>query len=790
MKLSYRWLNEYVSVTASPKEFSDRMTMTGSKVETYETEGSDLQNIVVGKILSIEKHPDADKLLVCQVDIGQETLQIVTGATNLQEGDIVPVALDNSIVHGGKKIKKGKLRGVESYGMLCSLAELGLSLCDFPYALEDGIFVLQEDCRLGQDIHEAIGLNDTTIEFEITSNRPDCLSIFGLAREAAASFDLPLTSPDTSVKTGQGDVTALMDVQIHDADLCYRYTGAVVQNVRIAPSPRWMRERLRACGVRPINNIVDITNYVMLEYGQPMHAFDLRYLDGNAIHVRRAKRGENITLLDGTEKELAENMLVIADCQKPVAVAGVMGGEHSGIMPDTQSILFESACFNGSSVRTTAKALGVRTESSARFEKELDPTACIPALQRALHLVQLLDAGDVVEGMIDRNKSIEWVRTIPFQPDWISRFLGIDCPAATMQSYLEKVACKVEGGQILVPSFRRDLEHPADIAEEVARFYGYETIPSTPLRGSATGQLTARQKFLSKAGQCLRGCGCSEIVTYSFMGPKAYDKIGLPEDSPLRRSLTLQNPLGEDTSIMRTTALPSMLEVLSLNYNNRNDAAWLYEFATEYIPVGPDTLPEEKQKIILGAYGGQMDFFALKGMVEELLDTLSLTDYEVEALQDEPAFHPNRTAALRMGEKHLGVLGEIHPLIQENFEIGQKVYVAILDVALCFGHTQTEKAYRPLPKYPATSRDLALICEASTPVSTLQKTIAQAIGRNLEKIALFDVYQGAQIQESKKSVAFSLTLRSNEGTLTDEEADAAIQKALKSLAKIGIFLRN
>ncbi|MBR5262620.1 MAG: phenylalanine--tRNA ligase subunit beta, partial [Clostridia bacterium] len=534
MVLSKKWVKDYVDFNATDKEFADEMTLSGSKVEGFEVEGAELKNIVVGHIEAIEHHPDADTLWVCQLDVGkEENVQIVTSAQNLKVGDYVPAALHKSVVAGGHKIEKGKLRGVASYGMMCSVAELGLTIHDFPYAIEDGIFVLGDDCKkeVGMDIREAIGLTDTVTEFEITSNRPDCLSVIGLAREAAATFKTELKVSTPVVKPGHGDVNDILKVQIDEPSKCYRYVGAVVENVRVKPSPLWMRERLRASGVRAINNIVDITNYVMLEYGQPMHAFDLRYLDGNQVIVRNAKAGETITTLDGEERALAEDMLVIADANKPVAVAGVMGGEYSGIMDDTTTIVFESACFNGASVRRTAKALGMRTEASSRYEKELNPHSCDTCLNRALELIQLLDVGDVVNGVVDCNKVTKEQTVLDFEPDWVNSFIGIDVPAEEQIKMLEAIDFEVKDGKIYVPYFRNDIEHKADVAEEIARFYGYANIPNSPLRGEAKAKLTPAQVLSKLVDSTLLSCGLTEICTYSFVSPKTLDKIRVPEDS-------------------------------------------------------------------------------------------------------------------------------------------------------------------------------------------------------------------------------------------------------------------
>ena len=790
MNLSMKWLNEFVPVDVSPRAFSEAMTMSGSKVEGYEIEGEDIKKVVVGKILSIEKHPDADKLVVCQVDVGSETLQIVTGATNLKVGDIVPAALDGSLLPGGVKIKRGKLRGVESCGMLCSLGELGLTAHDFPYAVEDGIFVLQEDCVLGQDIQSAIGLNDTKVEFEITSNRPDCFSVIGLAREAAATFDKPLALQTPVVKGGHGDAAQLLNVAIDAPDLCPLYSARIVKNVRVKPSPRWMRERLRAMGVRPINNIVDITNYVMLEYGQPMHAFDLRFIEEGSIRVRRAKDGETITTLDGVERTLKESNLVIADAKKPIAIAGVMGGEYSGIMDDTTTIVFESANFDGASVRLTARDQGMRTDASSRYEKGLDVNNCRPALERACELVELLDAGDVMDGVISADHSHAVQRRIPLETDWINAFLSISLSKEEMKAILEKIGCAFDGDDILVPTFRPDLEHKADIAEEIARFYGYNNIPSTAIRGGAQGKYSDWQKFGRLIASTMLAEGVSEVMTYSFISPKYYDKIRMPADHPLRRSVVISNPLGEDTSIMRTVALPSMLEVLARNYNNRNASAHLFELATEYLPTDDDKLPEEKNKLIAGFYGDGVDFFAVKGIVEILLDKLGIEDYDIAADAGQFSYHPGRCALLSVGGETLGVLGELHPEVAENYGISERVYSFTLDVDLLFQNAKLERQYRPLPKFPAVTRDLALLCDDEIPVLTLERAIAKAAGSLLEGIKLFDVYKGAQIAEGKKSVAFSITLRSAESTLTEEQVSAAIKRVMKALEAAGAVLRS
>ena len=790
MNLSMKWLSDYVDIDVTPREFSEAMTMSGSKVEGYEIEGSEISKVVTGKVLSIEKHPDADKLVVCQMDVGREdSIQIVTGATNLFVGAVVPVCLDGATLPGGKKIKKGKLRGVVSEGMMCSLGELGLTVNDFPGAVEDGIFILQEPCGLGLDIREVLGLNDTCVEFEITSNRPDCLSVVGLAREAAATFHVPLKLKEPVVQGSGGNIHDELKVEVQNTELCFRYVAKLVKNVTIKPSPRWMRERLRASGVRPINNLVDITNYVMLEYGQPMHAFDLRYVAGNSICVRSAKNGEKITTLEGAEHELTDRMLVIADAEKPIAVAGIMGGEYSGIMDDTATVVFESASFQGSSVRTTAKALGIRTESSARFEKGLDPRNCYEAILRACELVELLGAGEVVDGIIDEAHFNAEPKRVKLEPEWTNRFLGINVTRDYMVEVLESLSFQVEGDDIIVPSFRIDIEHKADIAEEIARIYGYNNIPTTVIRGVAEASLTPEQKFETSIGSTMLALGCSEVATYSFISPKYYDKLGLPQDSVLRRSVKISNPLGEDTSVMRTTTLPSMLEVLSRNYNNRNPKAWMYELGKVYLPKGEEELPDENNKLTIGLYGGNADFYTLKGMVETLLDRLNVTGWDIAVSPDVIPFHSGRCATISKDGVELGVLGEVHPVTLETYGIGTKAYLACFDFAALYEGQSEEKSYHPLPKFPASNRDRSVVCDEDLPVIEIEKTIRQSVGKILEQVEFFDIFRGDQIGKHKKSVSYSIVLRAQDRTLNDEEADNAIKKVLKNLEKIGVTLR-
>lgn len=795
MDISMKWLADYVDIDEPIKKFCYDMTMTGSKVEGYEEEGAKVTNTVVGRILSKSKHENADALFVCSVDIGrEEPVQIVTNAKNVKEGDLVPVALDGATLPEGK-IKKGKIRGVESYGMFCGLDTLGLTLHDFPYADPEGVFVIEEDCKPGDDIHAAIGLDDTTVEFEITSNRADCLSVLGIAREAAATFQKPFNYKKPEYKGVSEDINKYLSVNVENTDLCHRYIGGIVKNVKIQPSPRWMRERLRACGVRPINNLVDITNYVMLEYGQPMHAFDIRYLAGGKINIRNAHAGEKITTLDGVGRVLSPEMLVIADAEKPVAVAGVMGGEYSGIMDDTQAVVFESACFDGASVRRTAKKLGMRTDASARFEKGLDAHGCMPAILRAFELCELLGCGEPLNSVIDCDYNTRPQAVVPFDPDWTNAFLGTDIPAQDMVGYLEKIGFEVRDGNVYSPSFRIDIESKADIAEEIARFYGYNNIKGTIITGIANAKLTDRQKLERKVESACISMGLNQINTFSFISPKYYDKIRLPQNSSLRKSVVITNPLGEDTSVMRTTVLPSMCEVVARNYNYRNPEAALFEIGTEYIVTGEDTLPLEPVRLAVGMYGNGTDFYSVKGVVEELLDTLGISEYEIEAAGEDcgfdevSAFHPGRVAVAKVDGKPLAVFGELHPDVLETYGIGVRAYAAKVLITELLDIDIPEKTYKPLPKYPATTRDISLICDDEIPVALLEKLIKEAVGGILEKVTLFDVYKGEQIESGKKSVAFSVSMRSHDGTLTDEQADAAMKRVVKALSKINAEVR-
>ena len=792
MKLSREWLRDYTLIEVPDKEYCDAMTMSGSKVEGYEITGEGISRVVVGKVLSLTRHTNSDHMWVCQVDVGGERpLQIVTGAQNVSAGDLVPVALDGSTLPGGTEIHTGHLRGELSEGMLCSLKELGLEQRDFPYAIEDGIFILKEDCAPGDDVRDVCGLRDSVVEFEITNNRPDCLSVRGLARESAVTFGTKLNLPEPGVNGGGGDIREKLSVEIKDGDLCPRYSARMVKNIRIQPSPAWMRQRLRASGVRPINNIVDITNYVMLEYGQPMHAFDYACLHEGKIIVRRAEEGETLQTLDGKDHALAPGMLVIADPEGPVALAGVMGGANSEITDETRTIVFESATFSGPSVRKTAIALGMRTDASGRFEKGLDIRGTIPAVDRACELVELLDAGDVLDGTIDVIAGELPVTTIPLDPDRINGLLGTQVPREFMEKTLVSLGFTVDGDTVTVPSWRGDCTMEADLAEEVARFWGYDRIEPTDMHGAATqGGFSDRELFRRSLGGACRSMGYTEIMTYSFVSPSGWDKIRLPADSPLRDAFRILNPLGEDTSVMRTTALPSMLGVLSTNQNRRNPAVRLYEMATVYNKKPDDVLAEERTVLTLGAYGGDMEFFALKGAVETLLRTARTPEVRFTADSENSAYHPGRCAAVWSGGQRVGTLGQVHPTVAAAFGLDSAVYCAELDAAGLYALRGAEPVYTPLPRFPAITRDIALLCDEALTVGELTECIRAAEKSVLRDVKLFDVYTGKGIPEGKKSVAFSLTLRSDEGTLTDDHAEEAVRAVLAALKdKLGVAMR-
>ena len=868
------------------------MTISGSKVEVTEDLGAEITNVVAGRVKEMERHPDSDHMWVCQVDVGEpEPIQIVTGAWNIHKGDLVPVAKHNSTLPGGKKITRGKLRGVESNGMMCGLHELGLDERDFPYAavtaaallndykpmdpekpsvplgvtpgykifgsvkaafvtkaeaqeggqfliscdsggtyhtittslanihehdtlaldtkterictladlhaeqrefphcIPDGIFVLHEEgIKPGDDIRPVIGADDHVVEFEITPNRPDCLSVIGLAREVSATFDKPCRFHEPVVKGGaEGVLPELLDVETPDPDLCPRYTARMVRNVKIGPSPKWMRERLRSMGVRPINNIVDITNYVMLEYGQPMHAFDYRYVKGGKIVVRRARDGEELTTLDGNVYKLNPSMLVIADENRAVGLAGIMGGLNSEIVGDTVDVVFESANFDGACIRKTALALGKRTEASAKFEKGLDILNTLPAVNRACELVELLGAGEVVDGVIDILNYVPEPRVLPVEPEKINALLGVHVAENVMYTTLQKLGFETvrERGKMKVPSWRSDVEGMADLAEEVARFYGYNKIPDTLSSGlNERRGWNPVQQAENAAGALCRGLGYSEIITYSFISPAYYDKINLPADSPLRDSMKILNPLGEDTSIMRTTTLPSMLEILARNCHYRNKSVRLYELGRTYFAKNDGSgMADEPKVLSLGAYGGGMDFFELKGAVEAVLAGLRIGDARFEAEAGNPSYHPGRCARIYRGERLLGILGQIHPAVAENYDVDCELYAAELDFSALFEGMGGTPVYQPLPRFPAVTRDIALVCDKSLPVAKLEDCIRRGAKGLLKAVTLFDVYTGKGVPEGKKSVAFSLELRSDDRSLTAQEADEDVKGILDLLAR-------
>ena len=795
MKLNRKWINEeFVDLShVSDKEYVETLTVFGQKVETYEHMDADIRNVVVGQVLSIVPHPNSDHMFICQVDVGQEApVQIVTGAQNVHQGDLVPAALHNSWLPGGVHITKGKLRGELSNGMLCSFAELGLTQNDFPDAYADGIWILNdENCTVGQDINLVIGNDDTVVDFEITNNRPDCYSIIGLARESAAAFGQKMRHHEPVVKgSDAGDIYDYLDVEVPAEDLCNRYSSRMVANVKIGPSPKWLRQRLRANGVRPINNIVDITNYVMLEYGQPMHAFDYRYVSSGKIVVREAREGETLTTLDGNVRSLKPGMLVIADDDKPIGLAGIMGGENSEIVDDTTMVVFESANFNGTSIRQTALALGMRTEASGKFEKSLDPMMTIPALQRACELVELLGCGDVLGGTIDILNYIPEEKRLPLEPEKINKLLGTNIPREDMIRYLDLLEIPVEGNEILVPSFRPDLNLMADIAEEVGRSYGYNEIPTTAFKTSTQGGYSSEMKLEAKAGVLCRGLGYSEIITYSFVSPTIFDQIRLSADSPLRQAMKIQNPLGEDTSIMRTIALPSMLEILSRNNAYHNKAAKLYELAKIYLPVEGQPLPQEPKMLVLGTYGAGETFFTLKGELEAIFSGLRLKKASYSAERNNPSYHPGRCARITIDGVDVGVLGQVHPLVAKNYGMESEVFCAEINFTKLLTLQLPDATYTPLPKYPSVSRDLAIVCDEEVTVAQAEDVITAAAGKLLREIRLFDIYRGIGVPAGRKSMAFSLVLRADDRTLTDTESEAVVTKVLSALAeKLNAVLR-
>ena len=795
MKLNRKWLHEeFVDLSNVPdREFVEKLTIFGQKVETYERMDAEIKNVVVGKVISIVRHKNSDHMWVCQVDVGkEEPVQIVTGAQNVKQGDLVPAALHNSWLPGGIHITKGKLRGIPSNGMLCSFTELGLTQNDLPGVFEDGIWILNdEDCKPGDDINLVIGNDDTIVDFEITNNRPDCYSIIGLARESAAAFGLPLKHHEPVVKGSEaGSIYDKLDVEVPATELCNRYTSRMVANVKIGPSPKWLRQRLRANGVRPINNIVDITNYVMLEYGQPMHAFDYRYVSSGKIVVREAEAGETLTTLDGNVRNLKAGMLVIADDNKPIGLAGIMGGENSEIMDDTTTVVFESANFNGTSIRQTALALGMRTEASGKFEKNLDPMMTLPAVERACELVELLECGDVLNGIIDIINYVPAPKTVLLEVDIINNLLGTNISREDMIKYLNLLEIEVDGDTILVPSWRPDLNLMADVAEEVGRSFGYNEIPTTEFKNSTQGGYTPAMMLETKGGRICRALGYSEIITYSFVSPTIYDQILLPKDSKMRNSLRIQNPLGEDTSIMRTTALPSMLDILSRNNAYHNKSAKLYELAKVYIPVEGEVLPEEPKILVLGTYGAGESFFTIKGELEAIFSGLHMPKATYCAEKNNPSYHPGRCAKVTIGGIDVGYVGQIHPLVAKNYDIDGEVYCAEINFTALLNLQLPEATYTPLPKYPSVTRDLAVVCDEAITVAEVENVITSAAGKLLRNIRLFDIYRGTGVPEGKKSMAFSLELRADDRTLTDTDSEQVVSKILDALkAKIGVILR-
>ena len=794
MKLNRKWLHEeFVDLShVSDKEFVETMTIFGQKVETYERMDSEIKNVVVGKVLSIVRHENSDHMWVCMIDDGsEEPVQIVTGAQNVKEGDLVPVARHNSWLPGGVHITKGKLRGVKSNGMLCGLEELGLTVGDFPYAIEDGIFIIEEDCQIGDDINKIIGNDDTVVDFEITNNRPDCYSIIGLAREAAAAFDKPMRHHQPVVNGSEvGSIYEHLDVEVPAEHLCNRYTARMVTNVKIGPSPKWMRQRLRANGVRPINNIVDITNYVMLEYGQPMHAFDYRYVGDSKIIVREAEAGETLTTLDGNLRLLKPGMLVIADENKPIGLAGIMGGENSEIKEDTVTVVFESANFNGTAIRQTALALGMRTDASGKFEKNIDPMMTLPAVERACELVEMLQCGDVLDGIIDIINYVPQPHTVKLEPEKINRLLGTEISQEMMVEYLNRLEIQVEGDEILVPSFRPDLNHMADIAEEVARSFGYNEIPITDLKTATQGGYTPEMEIEAKVGRQCRAMGYNEIITYSFVSPASLDQIRVSADSPLRNMLKIQNPLGEDTSVMRTVVLPSMLDILSRNNAYHNKSARMYEIAKVYLPVENQLLPEEPKMLVLGTYGPKESFFSLKGELEAVFAALRTKKASYKAVSNNPSFHPGRCAEVSMDGVVLGYMGQIHPLVASNYGMECEVYCAEISFTKLMDLLLPNATYTPLPKYPAVTRDLSVVCDEALTVAEAEGTITLAAGKLLRSVKLFDIYRGANLGDGKKSLAFSLELRSDDHTLTDADTEPVITKVLSALeSECGATLR-
>ena len=804
MNTTLSWIKAYVpDLTCTAQEYTDAMTLSGTKVEGYEAADRDLDKIVIGQIEKIEKHPDSDHLIICQVNVGAETIQIVTGAPNVKEGDKIPVVLDGGRVagnhdgkmtEGGIQIKKGKLRGVESNGMMCSIEELGSSREFYPEAPEYGIYIFPEDAVVGADAIEELGLHDVTFEYEITSNRVDCFGVIGIAREAAATFGKEFHPPVVTPTGNAENASDYVKVTVKDTDLCPRYCARVVKNIRIAPSPKWMQRRLAAAGIRPINNIVDITNYIMEEYGQPMHAYDYDQLAGHEIIVRRAAKDEKFVTLDEQERTLDENVLVICDGEKSVGIAGIMGGENSMITDDVKTMLFEAACFDGTNIRLSSKRIGLRTDASAKFEKGLDPNNAEEAINRACQLIEELGAGEVVGGIVDVYPTVKEPVRIPFEPERINALLGTDISAEEMLGYFKKIDLGYDEktNEIIAPTFRQDLFRTADLAEEVARFFGYANIPTTLPTGEATtGKLPFDLRVRAVAQDIAEFCGFSQGMMYSFESPKAFEKLMLPADSPLRNAIRIMNPLGEDFSIMRTQSVNGMLTSLGFNYSHRNKNVRLYELGNIYIPKAlPLTeLPDERVQFTLGMYG-EGDFFTMKGVIEEFLDKLGITGRKSYRPNSGKTFlHPGRQANVYYGDKLLGFLGEVHPLVASAYGIGEKAYIAVLDMPAVTELATFDRKYAGIAKFPAVSRDISMVVPKQILAGEIEDVIIQRGGKILENCQLFDIYEGAQIRSGFKSMAYSITFRAKDRTLEEGDITAAMKKIWNGLEALGIEIR-
>lgn len=797
MRTSLKWIKDLVpDLNVTPKEYMDAMTLSGSKVEFYEEMDENLDKIVVGQIERIEKHPDADKLVVCQVDVGTEKLQIVTGAKNVKEGDKIPVVLDGgSVLDGTKavKIKTGKLRGVESRGMFCSVEELGASTDMYPEAPEDGVYVFEDDAEVGSDAIKLLGRDDVVVEYEITSNRVDCFGVLGLAREAAATFKKEFKPPVITETGNDEDVNDYIKVAIENPRLCKRYTARVVKDIKIEPSPKWMQRRLMAQGIRPINNIVDITNYVMEEYGQPMHAYDLDTIADNLIVVRNAAKGEKFTTLDGVEREMDESTLMICDGAKAVGIAGIMGGENSMITDDVTTMLFESACFDGTNIRLSSKKVGLRTDASGKFEKGLDPNNAINAINRACQLIEELGAGTVVGGVVDVYPQKREEITLPFEPDKYNKILGTDISPDEMKDYFKRLELKVEDNKVTIPTWRQDLESYADLAEEVARFYGYDKIPTSLPSGEATtGKLSNKLIIENTIKTVAEHCGFSQAMCYSFESPKVFDKLLIPESSVIRRAVVISNPLGEDYSIMRTLPFDGMMTSLSTNYNRRNKDVRLYELGNVYLPksIPVEELPDERMTLTLGAYG-DIDFYMLKGVVEEVFEALGL-EKQVEYSPKNPApfLHPGRGATIIYNGVEVGCIGEVHPKVAANYDIKDRVYIAALDTVLLRENASFEMKFVPIPKYPAATRDISMVVPKEVLANKIEEVFENKGGAYLESFELFDIYEGDQIKMGYKSMAYSLVFRAKDKNLADDDVNGAMDRILKALQGMGIELRS